>query len=753
MESDHKLCGFLQVVLSVPSPTQTLTPGASCSLFSDGPNVGFRSDEGVLLLPLPDRTAAPPPATEDAAAATPTPERTIAAFENAVATLPSLASKRRRRKVAGLVNGSMSVVHQLQALTAYKCVKIDARVVRISARGDGEVREVVLIDLYLPIAVWSGWQFPRSGALAASLFKHARLSCCVAGHIKVTDAGQDIQETMDILVQHGLDPLSEEYGFIKNSLLNGCSCFRCEDWCRLPVITPCRHMLCLDCVALDSERCTLPGCGYPYEMQSPETIARPENPNPKWPDDWDPDWQSTSSSKVAYLVERLKVLQETNRKIGESVDGIDKTMELLYSSKANCSFLVHRKAWSTQKSESCKVLPEKVIVFSQFLEHIHVVEQQLTVAGIIFAKMYSPMHSSNKDVNAGRETFKQEGDKDEYEGTRTRRTLHNFAEKPSGLLVDSAMKLILAVIPEVSIHDRRDSLIRAGKYALTRGVTTVIDFGRFFPGTSVDHIWQDFSGRALSQWIHLGGVKAFADGSLGSSSALFYKPYEEDPYSYGLQVTDINWLHNATLHSDKFGLQVAIHAIGDKANDMVLDMYNTVVSYNGMRDRRFRIEHAQHLVPGSTIRFGEQRIIASVQPDHLLDDANSAERKIGTMRAQRGSYLFRSLIDSDAILAFGSDWPVADINPLGAIKTALYRVPPGWENAWIPSERMALCDALKASTISPAYAGFLDQELGSLSADKYADFVVLPVDSWDQLAGDLPTTVLATYVNGKQAYP
>ncbi|URD79792.1 CW-type Zinc Finger [Musa troglodytarum] len=259
---------------------------------------------------------------------------------------------------------------------------------------------------------------------------------------------------------------------------------RCEDWCRLPVITPCRHMLCLDCVALDSERCTLPGCGYPYEMQSPETIARPENPNPKWPDDWDPDWQSTSSSKVAYLVERLKVLQETNRKIGESVDGIDKTMELLYSSKANCSFLVHRKAWSTQKSESCKVLPEKVIVFSQFLEHIHVVEQQLTVAGIIFAKMYSPMHSSNKmdrhliltctmnllyvismeeqvisrahrmgatrpinvetlamygtieeqmlkflqDVNAGRETFKQEGDKDEYEGTRTRRTLHNFAE-------------------------------------------------------------------------------------------------------------------------------------------------------------------------------------------------------------------------------------------------------------------------------------------------------------------------------------
>ncbi|URD81531.1 Amidohydrolase family [Musa troglodytarum] len=347
--------------------------------------------------------------------------------------------------------------------------------------------------------------------------------------------------------------------------------------------------------------------------------------------------------------------------------------------------------------------------------------------------------------------------------------------EPSGLLVDSAMKLVLAVIPEVSIHDRRDSLIRASKYALTRGVTTVIDFGRFFPGTSVDHIWQDFSdvyqwadssgkmlirdliqekGRALSQWIHLGGVKAFADGSLGSSSALFYEPYEEDPYSYGLQVTDINWLQNATLHSDKFGLQVAIHAIGDKANDMVLDMYNTVVSYNGMRDRRFRIEHAQHLVPGSTIRFGEQRIIASVQPDHLLDDANSAERKIGTMRAQRGSYLFRSLIDSDAILAFGSDWPVADINPLGAIKLHYTEY---LQDGKMLGFQVLSCGLVKLegskSTISPAYAGFLDQELGSLSADKYADFVVLPVDSWDQLAGDLPTTVLATYVNGKQAYP
>ncbi|XP_074572812.1 protein LONG AFTER FAR-RED 3 isoform X2 [Curcuma longa] len=359
---------------------------------------------------------------------------------------------------------------------------------------------------------------------------------------------------------------------------------------------------------------------------------------------------------------------------------------------------------------------------------------------------------------------------------------------PSGLLVDSAMKLVLAVIPEVSIKERRDALLRAMKYAVSRGVTTVVDMGRFFPGASVHHVWQDFSdvyqwadssgkmlirvclffplqtwsrladliqekGKVFSKWMHFGGVKAFADGSLGSNSALFYEAYDNDPHNYGLQVTDMNWLQNATMHADKCRLQVAIHAIGDKANDMVLDMYNTVASYNGLRDRRFRIEHCQHLVPESPKRFGEQLVIASVQPDHLLDDAESAEKKLGIVRAQSGSYLFKLLFDSNATVAFGSDWPVVDINPLGAIRTAIHRVPPGWEKAWIPSERITLDEAMKASTISAAYAAFLDKDLGSLSKAKYADFVVLPANSWDELSENLPATVLATYVNGNQVYP
>ncbi|XP_059649264.1 F-box protein At3g54460 isoform X2 [Cornus florida] len=206
---------------------------------------------------------------------------------------------------------------------------------------------------------------PKQWKFRSTLIRNVRLSCCVAGHIKVTDAGQDIQETMDILVEDGLDPKSEEYAFIKYNLLYGGNCMRCKEWCRLPVITPCRHLLCLDCVALDSKKCTFPGCGNLYEMQSPEILTRPENPNPKWPvpkdlielqpsykqDDWDPDWQSTSSSKDACF---------------------------------------------KPSNESFRTPLEKVLIFSQFLEHIHVIEQQLTVAGINFAGMYSPMHSSNK---------------------------------------------------------------------------------------------------------------------------------------------------------------------------------------------------------------------------------------------------------------------------------------------------------------------------------------------------------------------
>ncbi|XP_071932056.1 protein LONG AFTER FAR-RED 3 isoform X6 [Coffea arabica] len=322
--------------------------------------------------------------------------------------------------------------------------------------------------------------------------------------------------------------------------------------------------------------------------------------------------------------------------------------------------------------------------------------------------------------------------------------IRNSNGEATGLLVDSTMKLITSCIPEVSVDVRREALMRASNLALMRGVTTVVDVGRYFPGSSTETSWEDFSdvytwadlvgkmlirvclffpietwarlrdlkykaGPKLSEKIYLGGVKAFADGSLGSSSALFHEPYVDEPHNSGLEVADINSLHGMTVSADKAGLQVAIHAIGDKANALILDMYASVVSHNGFRDRRFRIEHAQHLVPGMASRFSEQAIIASVQ--------------------------------------------VADINPLGSMRTAMKRIPSGWHEAWSSSECMNLSDALKAYTIWAAHGCFLDKDVGSISPGKLADFVVLSTDSWDEFSREGSAYVEATYMGGIRAFP
>ncbi|KAK9682224.1 hypothetical protein RND81_10G059400 [Saponaria officinalis] len=263
-------------------------------------------------------------------------------------------------------------------------------------------RNILLADWKDPSHVESLLNFKQWKFRAATV-KNVRLSCCVAGHIKVVAAGHDIQETMDDLVQHGLEPLSQDYQLIKYYLSYGGNCQICKEWCRLPIVTPCRHLLCLDCVDLEKERCPVSGCGYRYEMQSPEILTRPENPNPKWSvpkdlielqpsykqDSWDPDWQSTSSSKVAYLVQRLKEIESDNREKACS------------TSKGYCSEISYdtespQEPFADTVGDSSDVSAEKVLVFSQFLEHIHVIEQQLAIAGIKFTRMYSPMNASNK---------------------------------------------------------------------------------------------------------------------------------------------------------------------------------------------------------------------------------------------------------------------------------------------------------------------------------------------------------------------
>ncbi|XP_063941100.1 F-box protein At3g54460 isoform X2 [Daucus carota subsp. sativus] len=297
---------------------------------------------------------------------------------------------------AGMEEGRLRLLHMLQRcmISARKadlksippCIKKVTFVDFTEEHGRSYNELVVTVRRNILLADWNDPSHvesllnPKQWKFRSTTIKNVRLSCCVAGHIKVSDAGGDIQETMDLLVENGMDPSSEEYAFIRYNILHGGNCMRCNEWCRLPVITPCRHLLCLECVALNSERCTYPGCDNFYEMQSPEILTRPENPNPKWPvpkdlielqpsykqDDWHPDWQSTSSSKVNYLVHRLKELLGGNQNISCPINGGVDLKQV--SETTSCS----------EPSNESNVAPsEKIIIFSQFLEHIHVIALQM----------------------------------------------------------------------------------------------------------------------------------------------------------------------------------------------------------------------------------------------------------------------------------------------------------------------------------------------------------------------------------------
>jgi predicted amidohydrolase YtcJ len=183
------------------------------------------------------------------------------------------------------------------------------------------------------------------------------------------------------------------------------------------------------------------------------------------------------------------------------------------------------------------------------------------------------------------------------------------------------------------------------------------------------------------------------------------------------------------LAADRAGLQLAVHAIGDRANSMLLDMYEKAIAVNGPRDRRWRVEHAQHLRPADIARFGRLGLAASVQPYHLIDDGCWAEGKIGPQRAKT-TYAFRSLRDAGAILAFGSDWTVAPLSPVLGIYAAVTRrtLDGKKPDGWIPEEKVSVEDAVRAYTVNGAWVEFAEPDKGTVEAGKFADLVVLDRD-------------------------
>ena len=349
--------------------------------------------------------------------------------------------------------------------------------------------------------------------------------------------------------------------------------------------------------------------------------------------------------------------------------------------------------------------------------------------------------------------------------------------RATGVLKDAAMDLIWAVVPDAGETARDEALMRAQQHALSLGVAYVHDMGSWegleaFIRAHRDgrlhmrvyavipiaswrrlsaHVGRNGRGDDMLMW---GGLKGFVDGSLGSTTAWFHEPYVDEPGTSGLMVTDTSALRESILDADAAGLHVMVHAIGDRANDWLLDVYADAQTRNGPRDRRFRIEHAQHLTEAAIGRFAQLDVIASMQPYHAADDGRWAEKRIGPDRIQT-TYAFRDLLDAEARLAFGSDWTVAPLDPIAGIRAAVTRQTLDGANpdGWVPEQKIAVEEALLAYTRGVAYAGYMEDRIGRIAEGMAADMVVLS----DNILGNHPgaldrARVDLTLVNGVVVY-
>ncbi|MDH5803836.1 MAG: amidohydrolase [Gemmatimonadota bacterium] len=326
---------------------------------------------------------------------------------------------------------------------------------------------------------------------------------------------------------------------------------------------------------------------------------------------------------------------------------------------------------------------------------------------------------------------------------------------PTGILKDAAQSLVYAVMPEPGEEALDRALDAAVQYAVERGVTLATDMGSW--GNLAAYRRALEAGRLklrmysvvpLATWerlrdfvqengrgddrLYWGGVKAFVDGSLGSTTAWFYEPYDDEPETSGLVITDLDELRSNILAADAAELHVMVHAIGDRANDWLLDVFEAAAEENGFRDRRFRIEHAQHLSEDAIRRFAEMGVAPSMQPYHAIDDGRWAEKRIGPERILT-TYAFRSLLDEGAALTFGSDWSVAPIDPLLGIYAAVTRRTIDGANpgGWVPDQRITVAEAVRSYTEYNAWASYRYEDLGKLEAGRYADLVVLSGDIFE----------------------
>ena len=359
--------------------------------------------------------------------------------------------------------------------------------------------------------------------------------------------------------------------------------------------------------------------------------------------------------------------------------------------------------------------------------------------------------------------------------------VRDAAGQPTGALKDAATELVARVAPPLSLAQRRRALDSALHEAAQRGVTSVqdmnLDYGdlsvysqlldqgkltvRVYaapPIAKVEDEAQLGVGHAFgSPSLRIGALKMFADGSLGSRTAYFSEPYSDEPGNRGLLFSDmlpLSRTEQRLMRADAASLQLCTHAIGDAAITTVLDLYQTVQKNDGPRNRRWRIEHAQHMAAADFERFAQLHVIASVQPYQAIDDGRWAEARIGHDRAGR-TYAFRTFLDHGVRLAFGTDWPVAPLDPMLTLYAATTRATLDGKNpqGWFPAQKLSIQEAIAAYTLGSAFAEFQEHDKGSIEPGKLADMVLL---SQDVLSIDpkaiRDTYVLKTWLGGVEIY-
>ena len=359
--------------------------------------------------------------------------------------------------------------------------------------------------------------------------------------------------------------------------------------------------------------------------------------------------------------------------------------------------------------------------------------------------------------------------------------MRDASGNPTGIFKDAAQDLIQKAIPPMAHEQRLRAARRALEHAASLGVTSVQHMNPEFAEVAayselaengelttriyavpMETQWQDQAKVGIrhawgSTYLRLGAVKGYADGSLGSRTAYMFEQFADDPGNRGLLSDEMHppgAMRDRLMQADAAGLQVRVHAIGDRAISMMLDIFGDIEKQHGYHDQRFTIEHAQHMAQKDFARFAKLHVIASMQPYHAIDDGRWAEKPLGHDRA-RCSYAWRSFLDHGVTLAFGTDWPVAPLNPVLGLYAAVTRATLDGKNpaGWIPEEKITLPEAVEAYTMGAAFAEFQEHDKGSIAPGKLADMVILTGNIFDLKPEAIRNVkVETTIVGGKVVY-